>query len=176
MIAANSNFLVPDGTFIAEFIAFLLIVGIIAKWILPPLNRAMQARQEEIRSSLEAADEAKQEAEETRAQREGILAEARVQAREIVTHANRTAERMRADGEERGRQEYERMLQSATIEINLARQRAVEEVSTQVAGLVLAAAREVVGREIDASSHRDLIEEAVRALRAAQSPTTGSRV
>lgn len=175
MLAANSNFLVPDGTFIAEFIAFLIIVGIIAKWILPPLNRAMQARQEEIRSSLEAADEAKREAEETRVQREGILAEARAQAREIVTQANRTSEALRADGEERGRQEYERMLQSASTEIGLARQRAVEEVSTQVAGLVLAAARQVVGREIDAATHRDLIEEAVTALRSAQSPTSGSR-
>ncbi len=30
MLAANSNFLVPDGTFIAELIAFLIILGIIA--------------------------------------------------------------------------------------------------------------------------------------------------
>ncbi|HUC38419.1 MAG TPA: F0F1 ATP synthase subunit B [Acidimicrobiales bacterium] len=183
MLASSSgNFLVPDGTFIAEFIAFLLIVGIVAKWILPPLNRAMQARQEEIRGSLEAAEAAKAEADETRAQRQGILDEARGQGREIVTQANRTAERLRAEGEERGRQEYERMLSSATAEITLARQRAVDEVSAQVAGLVLAAARQVVGREIDAATHRDLIDEAIAALRSAgasasasgSAPTSGS--
>jgi hypothetical protein len=39
VFADNSNFLVPDGTFIAEIIAFLIILGIIAKYILPPLNQ-----------------------------------------------------------------------------------------------------------------------------------------
>lgn len=171
----SSIFLFPNATFIVEFVIFLLILGLVAKYVLPPLRSAMERRQEQIRTSLEAADAARAEADETRSQREGILDEARAQAREIVTQANRTAERLRADGEERGRQEYERMLASATTEIDLARQRAIDEVSSQVAALVLAAARQVVGREIDAEAHRDLIEEAVTALRAAGSSTSGSR-
>jgi F-type H+-transporting ATPase subunit b len=44
-----SNFLVPNGTFIAELIAFAIIVFILAKWVIPPVNRAMGARQEAIR-------------------------------------------------------------------------------------------------------------------------------
>jgi F-type H+-transporting ATPase subunit b len=166
MLAANSNFLVPDGTFIAELIAFLIILGIIAKWILPPLNKAMQARQEEIRSSLEAADDAKIEAEETRAQRQGILDEARQQAREIVAQANKAADLVRADGQERGQQEYERLVASAAAEIALARQRALDEITSRVGALVLSVARQVIEREIDAQRHRALIDEAVSALRA----------
>jgi F-type H+-transporting ATPase subunit b len=171
MLAANSNFLVPDGTFIAELIAFLIILGIIAKWILPPLNRAMQARQEEIRSSLEAADEAKIEAEETRAQRQGILDESRQQAREIVAQANRTADQLRADGQVRGQQEYERLVASADAEIALSRQRALDEITSRIGALVLSVARQVVEREIDAQRHRGLIDEAVAALRAEASST-----
>jgi F-type H+-transporting ATPase subunit b len=150
MLAANSNFLVPDGTFIAELIAFLIILGIIAKWILPPLNKAMQARQEEIRSSLEAADEAKTEADETRAQRQGIIDEARQQAREIVAQANRAADQVRADGQARGQQEYERLVASADAEIALARQRALDEITSRIGALVLSVARQVIEREIDA--------------------------
>jgi len=170
--SSGGNFLVPDGTFVAEFIAFLLIVGIIGKWILPPLNRAMKARQEEIATSLQAAEAARAEADETRSQRQGILDEARAEAREIVTQGNRTADRLKHEGTERGRLEYERMVASASAEITLARQRAVDEVTAQVAGLVLAAARQVVGREIDEQSHRDLIEEAIAALRSAGSSAT----
>ena len=166
MLAANSNFLVPDGTFIAELIAFLLILGFIAKWVLPPLNRAMQARQEQIRSSLEAADEAKTEADETRAQRQGIIDEARQQAREIVAQANRGADQVRADGQARGQQEYERLVASADAEIALARQRALDEITSRVGALVLSVARQVIEREIDAQRHRALIDEAVSALRA----------
>lgn len=174
MFASNSNFLVPDGTFVAELIAFLVIVGIIAKYVLPPLNKAMEARQEQIRTSLEAADAARAEADETRAQRQGILDEARQHAREIVAQANTSAERVAAQAEERGQQEYERLLRAAEAEIALARQRAVDEVSAQLGTLALSAARKIIGREIDAASHRDLIDEAVAALKAS-SDTTAAR-
>lgn len=169
MPVASSNFLVPNGTLIVEIIAFLIVLAVIGRYVLPVLNRMLTERQEEIRSSLEAAEAAKAEAEQTRAQRQQILDEARAQARDIVAQANRTAERQRSEGEERGRQEYERMTESANSEISLARQRAVDEVSAQVAGLVIAAARQVVGREIDAASHRDLIDEAIEALRSSRS-------
>jgi F-type H+-transporting ATPase subunit b len=171
---ADTNFLVPDGTFVAEFIAFLIIVGIIAKYILPPLNKAMQARQEEIRTSLEAADTARAEADETRAQRQQILDEARGTAREIIAQANKTAERVAAQAEERGQQEYDRLLRAAEAEIALARQRAVDQVSSQLGALALSVARQVIGREIDAESHRALIDEAVAALRAS-ADTTAAR-
>jgi F-type H+-transporting ATPase subunit b len=174
VFADNSNFLVPDGTFIAEIIAFLIILGIIAKYILPPLNRAMQARQEEIRTSLEAADAARAEADETRAQRQEILEEARTKAREIVAAANTTAERSVAQAEDRGQLEYDRLLRAAETEIGLAKQRAVDEVSAQLGALALSVARRVIGREIDAASHRDLIDEAVAALRSS-ADTTAAR-
>ena len=142
--------------------------------MLPPLNKALEQRQEEIRSSLEAADAARHEADDTRAQRQGILDEARQQAREIVAQANRTAERVGADAEEKGRAEYERLVASAEAEISLARQRAIDEVSSQVAALVLNVARQVVGREIDASSHRAMIDQAVAALRSSAGSAAGS--
>ena len=47
----------------------------------------------------------------------------------------------------------------------VARQRAIDEVSTQVAALVLSVARQVIGREVDAEQHRALIDEAIAALR-----------
>jgi len=163
--SSSGNFLVPDATFIAEFIAFLIIVGIIAKWILPPLNNAMRNRQEEIRTSLEAAETARAEAAEAGTQRQETLDEARRQAREIVAQANKAAERISAQSEERGRLEYDRLVARAEAEIAGARPRAVDEVSSKVGALVISVARQVIAREIDASSHRALIDEAVAALR-----------
>jgi F-type H+-transporting ATPase subunit b len=166
MFASNSNFLVPDGTFIAELIAFLVILAIIARWVLPPLNKAMKDRQDQIQASLEAAEEARTEAEETRSQRQGIIDEARQQAREIVSHANRTAEQTRLDGQARGQQEYDRMVASAASEVTLARQRALDEITSRVGALVFSVARQVIEREIDEQQHAALIDEAVAALHA----------
>jgi F-type H+-transporting ATPase subunit b len=172
---ASSNFLIPNGTLIVEVVAFLIILAVIGKYAVPALNKMLSERQEQIRSSLETAEAARAEAQETRAQRQGILDEARAQAREIITQANRAADRVKTEGEERGRQEYERIVSTAAPDIALARQRAIEDVSAQVAGLVLAVARQVVAKEIDAASHHGLIDEAIAALRSADSTASGSR-
>jgi len=161
-----SNFLIPNGTFVVEVVAFLVVLLVLWRYVLPPVNRALEQRQEEIREALESAERAKAEADETRAQRQGILDEARQQARQIVANANANAERVRAEATNRGQQEYERLVAAAEAEISLARQRAVEEVSARVGALVLSVARRVIGREIDAEAHRGLIDEAVAALRA----------
>jgi len=162
---ASSNFLVPNATLIIEIVAFLAVLGFLARYVLPPLNKALIERQEQIRASLEAADRARAEAEETRNERQGIIDEARQQAREILTQANRTAQQVVADAEEKGQRENERLVASAQSEIALARQRAVDEVTSQVATLVISVARQVIGREIDPAAHRDLIDEAVTVLR-----------
>lgn len=171
MLVGDSNFLVPNATLIVEVVAFLIVLGVIARSVLPVLNRALAQRQDQIRESLEAAERAKEEADETRAQRQVILDEARQQARQIVAQANTNAERVRADATERGQAEYDRLVSSAQSEIALARQRAVDEVSGQVAALVLSVAQQVIGREIDAQSHRALIDEAVAALRSSTDST-----
>lgn len=161
-----SNFLIPNGTLIVEIVAFLVVLFVVARYVVPPLNRVLSERQEQIRGSLAAADEARAEADATRAQRQQIVEEARQQAREIVAHANAAAERLRAESVERAQQEHDRILASATEEIAVARQRAVDEVSAQLGALVLSVARQVIGREVDAGVHRALIDEAVAALRA----------
>jgi F-type H+-transporting ATPase subunit b len=161
---ASSNFLVPNATLIVEVVAFLIVLRFLGKQVLPRLNKVLEERQEQIRTALEAAERARIEAAEASAERQETLDEARRQAREIVTQANKAAERISSQSEERGRLEYERLVARAEAEIAAARQRAVDEVSSKVGALVIAVARQVIGREIDASSHRELIDEAVAAL------------
>jgi len=171
---ASSNFLVPNATLIVEVVAFLIVLGFLGKYVLPVLNKALEERQEQIRTALEAAETARVEAAEADAKRQETLDEARRQAREMITQANKAAERVAAQAEERGRIEYERLVARAEAEIASARQRAVDEVSSKVGTLVIAVARQVIAREIDASSHRALIDEAVAALRGSVDTTASS--
>jgi F-type H+-transporting ATPase subunit b len=164
-MTASSNFLIPNATLIVEIVAFLIVLGFLAKYVLPVLNKTLEERQEQIGSALEAAETARTEAAEAGHQRQETLDEARRQAREIMASANKSAERINAQAEERGRLEYDRLVARADAEIAGARQRAVDEVSSKVGALVISVARQVIGREIDEASHRGLIDEAVAALR-----------
>ena len=51
----------------------------------------------------------------------------------------------------------------------------MEEVSARVGGLVLSVARQVIGREIDSEAHRELIDEAVAALRSSADDAATAR-
>jgi F-type H+-transporting ATPase subunit b len=166
---ATSNFLVPNGTFIVVLLAFLVVVWVIGKKVLPVLNKVLTERQEQIRGELEAADKAKSDAEEADVERRAALEQARAQAREIVTQANTTAERTVAQAEERANEAAARIMASADAEVATARQAAVEEVTARVGEIVLAAAERVIGREIQATDHQDLIDEAIAAVRSESS-------
>lgn len=161
---ATSNFLVPNGTFIAEIIAFVIVLFVVWRYILPPLNKMLAARQEAIRAELAAAQAAEADAEAAEAARKAELERARQQAREIVEQAQRTAERLADEAHLRGQSEYDRLVTSAEAEVRLARQRALEEAAQRLGELVVEVVERIIGREMDAAAHRDLIDEAVEAL------------
>jgi F-type H+-transporting ATPase subunit b len=166
MIAASttSNFLVPNGTLIAEIIAFVIVFVIVARYILPPLNKMLAERQAVIAAELKAADEAKADAAAADVDRRAALEHARQQAREILEQAQRTGDRLNEEARARGQSEYDRLVTSAEAEVRLARQRALEEAAQRLGELVVEVVERIIGREMDAAAHRDLIDEAVEAL------------
>jgi len=159
-----SIFIVPGATFVAEFLAFIVVLWVVWKYILPPLNRALAERQEAIRSELAAADQAKTDAEAADAERRAALEHARTEARRIVEQAQHTAERLTEEARSRGQGEYDRMVSGAEAELRLARQRALEEAAQRLGELVVEVVERIIGREMDAAAHRDLIDDAVDAL------------
>ncbi len=167
-----SNFLVPNGTFIVVLIAFILVVTVITKWVLPPLNKVLSERQEQIRGELEAADKAKADAEEADSERRAALEQARAQARDIISQAQTTADQIVVSATTEAQGIHDRIVASADAEVVVARQAAVEEVTARIGEIVLAAAERVIGREIKASDHQGLIDEAIAAVRAESSGAT----
>jgi len=164
MPTATSNFLIPNGTFFVELLAFVIVLAVMTKYILPPVNKALRERQAAIKAELDAADEAKSDAAAADAERRDALEHARQQAREILEQANRSAERLATEAQARGQSEYDRLVTSAEAEVRLARQRALDEAASRLGELVVEVVERIIGREMDANAHQDLIDEAVEAL------------
>lgn len=149
-----------------ELIVFVVLIVIIGKKIIPPINAAVAERQDRVRASLDAADQARADALAADDERRAVLEEARGTAREIVAQANRTAEAVRVDAQARGQAEFERIVGGAEADVALARQRAVEEAANRLGEIAMDVVERVIGRPVNAEAHQDLIEEAVSALRA----------
>jgi len=162
----GSLFLLPNFTFVLELVAFLLVLGFIAKYVLPPLRKAMADREAQIRNAIQSAEEARRESAELAKQRREALEAARAEARQIVDQANEVADQLKEEGRQRGQEEYERLVQAASAEIELERQRARDEVMSEVGDLVLRAAERVIGGGLDDERHRALVDEAIAAAQA----------
>lgn len=160
----GSLFLLPNFTFVLELVVFLLVLGFIAKFVLPPLRQAMAEREGGIRRAVEAAEHARAEADRLARERREVLEAARQQARSIVDEANRAAESSRDEGRRRGQEEFERLVAAAEGDIDAARQSARDEVMGDLGTLVLHAAERVIGAGLDDQRHRSLVDEAISAV------------
>ncbi len=161
MIVAASNFLVPNATFIVELIAFLIVLGALAKWVLPPVNRAVDERQATIRQSMDDAEDAKRRANEAEAQYRETMERARTEARAMVDDANKMGEQLRTELRQRGEREYERIIARATTDIEASARRASEELRGQIAGMVISVVEKVIGEGLDDEVHRSLIDRTI---------------
>lgn len=143
-----SNFLVPDATFIAEFIAFLIILAIIARYIVPPIRRVMNERQEMIRKQGEDADEAKRQLADAEQAYQKALNEARTEAAQIRENARAEAQRTLEDLRTQAQEEQARIV--ARGEDMLAAQRAaiVRELRAEIGTLSVELAEKIVDQRL----------------------------
>lgn len=145
----ESNFLVPNGTFWVELIAFVIMFGIIAKWIIPPINRAMTARQDAIRAQFAELDEAKAEAYASEEQYKRQLEEARHEAAKIREDARDQGAQIIADARERAEVEAKRIIDHAHAQIEADRQSALTQLRGEVGTMATTLASRIVGEALD---------------------------
>ena len=161
MLVASSNFLVPNGTFIVELVAFLVTVFIIARYILPPINARVDERQATIRQALADAEEAKRRAAEAEAEYKRVISEARSQARTVVDEANKLGEQVRSDRRNQAEEEYERIVARARDDIEAQTKRATEELRRSAADLAVTVVEKVIGEGLDAQAQKSLIDRTI---------------
>jgi F-type H+-transporting ATPase subunit b len=166
MELASSNFLVPNATFFVELAAFLIVLGVLAKWVLPVLNRAMEERQATLRQALVDAEEAKARAAQAEEEYKRVISEARTQARGLVEEANRLSEQLRAEKRKQAEEESGRIVSRAQEDIEAQTRRAFEELRQQAADLAISVAEKVVGEGLDREAHRDLIDRTIADIEA----------
>ena len=49
----QSNFLIPNGTFFVVLLIFLIVLGVIAKWVVPPISKVLHEREAMVQKTAE---------------------------------------------------------------------------------------------------------------------------
>ncbi|HEX2034452.1 MAG TPA: F0F1 ATP synthase subunit B [Chloroflexota bacterium] len=140
---------------------FLLLLFILHRLAYRPLLRMMDARSERIRNDLDDARRLREEGERDREVYRQQLSRARDEARAILEEANTVAARIREQSLADAEAQNAVALQRARDEIAREKERAISELRREVADLAIMAASQVVGRSLDGSDHRRLVEQAL---------------
>ena len=145
-------------TLVVQMLVFALLIFGTMKWIWPPLLAAMEARERRIAQGLAAAEQGEQELAAARGKAETIVREARERANQIIDHAQHRANELIEQAKGTAGSEGARLIAAAQQQIELDATRARESLRREVAGIAVGAAAKLLGREIDAKKHADLLD------------------
>jgi F-type H+-transporting ATPase subunit b len=145
-------------TLFAQMAAFLGFIWFTAKFVWPPLMRAIEARQKTIADGLAAAEHGKRSLESSTRQADEAIKEARARAAEIVAQAEKRAAQLVDEARSAAKEEGNREKTAAKAEIAQEVSRAREQLRDQVASLAVAGAEKILRREVDAKAHGDLLD------------------
>jgi F-type H+-transporting ATPase subunit b len=154
-----------NATLIIQIVVFLILWWFTARFVWPPITKALDERSRRISDGLAAADRAKADlaAAELRVQEE--IKNARAGAAELRT----AAERQAAVLMEQARADASRIVaearKAAESEADLAAQRVKDQLREEVAALAVAGAARILRREVDARAHAQLLADLKTELR-----------
>jgi F-type H+-transporting ATPase subunit b len=159
VVPMASNFLVPNGTFIVELIAFAIIVWLLAKYVIPPINRAMTARQEAIRRQFAELDEAEADARKAEADYKEQLNNAKHEAARIREDAREQGAQIVQDAREKAHAEADRIIEHAHAQIEADRKAAFASLRRDVGSLATTLAGRIVGESMDDDERQGRVVE-----------------
>ena len=164
-LAEPSNFLVPNATFFVELIAFAILVFILAKYVIPPINRAMTARQNQIRKEFSELDKAQADARAAEKDFKEQLATARHDAARFREEAREQGAAIIADMRQQAQEESERILKHARAQLEAERSQAVQSLRNEVGSMATTLAGRIVGESLEDDDRRSrTVERFISAL------------
>ncbi|WP_297528153.1 F0F1 ATP synthase subunit B [Thiohalobacter sp.] len=148
-----------NATLIGQMVAFAVFVWFCMKYVWPPLVNALNERKARIADGLAAAERGKHEQALAQERAKEVLHEAKQQAQEIIGRAEKRAAEIVDEAKDAARAEGERLLAAARAEIDQEVNRVKEDLRRQVVSVAVAGAEKVLEREVDESTHGELLNK-----------------
>ena len=152
-----------DGwTFLAQICNLMIQLVIFKKFLLKPIKQVIADRKAKADSEIADAQKLRTEAEAMKAEYEQNLQNARTEANQIVSAAQKTATARSEEIVGEARAQAAALKQKAEADIAQERKKAVNEVKDEIGGIAMEIASKVVEREISEKDHKDLIDEFIK--------------
>ncbi len=153
-----------NATLLIQMIAFMLLIWLVNKVLWAPLSKLMEDRQKKIADGLSAAEKGKHELELAEQKAKDVLKDAKTQAQNILGQAEKRGSEIVEDAKVKATEEAGRIKASAQAEIEQEVSRAREGLRKEVASIAISGAEKILGKEVDAAAHNDMLETLVKSI------------
>ena len=152
------------ATLIAQTVVMIVFVAICWRYIYPPIVAAMQERQKKISDGLEAAKKADDSLEEAKLAYEKELDQAKSEAAAILDKANARASQIINDATSKADVEAEKIMASASTNIENETNKAREELRQQMSDIIIDTTQKILDDEISKEKHEAILKKAAQDL------------
>jgi F-type H+-transporting ATPase subunit b len=165
-IASSGSFLITPnvGLMIWVLVVFIVSFLILRRFVYPVIGQVLDRRANEIASEIDAAAEVRKEADQLLADYRERLNEARGQADEIITRAQKAAEAHERDSRDAADKKREELLEQTRRDIEAETRRAIQDLRREVADLTVKATEAVTRKSLTTDDQRRLVQDAISEL------------
>src|SRR5262252_3054355 len=162
----------PDlAELIIGTIAFLIVFAVLYRVLFPRIQQTLTERTDAIEGGLKRADEAQTEAQQTLAQYQAQLADAKHEASRLRQDAQEEGARILAELRARGEAERQRLVAAAHDQIEADRAQAIQALRAEMGSLSVELASRVVGEALDEDARqRRVVDRFLEELETEQVP------
>lgn len=154
-------------------IGFVVVFLGLWRFGFPAIKKSMEERTAKIQADVDAAEQAKADAEAVKAEYEAKVADAKTESARIIEEARQAADQLRADQQARLNDELAQARATAQADIDAAKGRAMDELRAEVSEIAIGAAESVVGANLDRNAQIQLIEDYINRVQTNPGSTSG---
>lgn len=145
-----------------SIIVFIILLVVIWRFVLKPVNRMLTKRQDDIAEAVNGAEKQRDEAQKYLELQKARLDEARNQARQIIEESRIAAKKVKDEIEEKANEKSRSILETVNEEIKAERERSIAAVKNQIVDIALETTEKIIGKSLSEEEHKKLIEESLK--------------
>jgi F-type H+-transporting ATPase subunit b len=151
-------------SFIFQLITFLIVLGILRKWVFPKLVATLEERRKVLEQSLQQARQTEETLHQAEARAAEILQESRTQADNALADAKSQAKDIIAKAEKSGELSAGRIVKDAEEHLAQERTKLRSELKEELADLVVDTTEKILKKRLNAREDLELINGSIREL------------
>ncbi len=135
-------------------IVFFVVLGLLWKFGFPTITKMVEERKQYIDESLRKAHEANEKLANIQKEGESILQEAREQQALILKEATSARDAIVAKAESQAKEQGEKLISDAKVQIDAEKQNAIREIRLQVAELSVKIAEKIIKKQLSTDANQ----------------------